>query len=897
MKNCSRNLVLLLGVALLTTLGCDDDDPPKSAADVGIEDVTSEADATPSDAATDVGTSDVAAPDVDAGPQPDLDLPGLTARVKVSFDAQGVLHIECAADLDCITAQGYYHAAHRFAQMDLRRRNLRGELAAAVGALGLDSDKARRHLFTTRDGQPLEEAMWQAASPAVRAWVEAYTVGVNAWLDDYRNGRNGADLSDEYKFPAIESDNIRDWEPEDSVIQVFGLIELLSNNSGTKIALGEAYSKMTPEAAFDILGSMSATSSTTMGSAGEAYPHALRRPVDARRLRAAQERMAPLGGLFEQARQNYGAILNTGDLNGSNSWAVGPSRTTSGKAILTNDPHLGLSNPALWYLVRLDSKSKGQGDLHVAGVSFAGLPGIVLGHNEHVAWGATVAYYDLVDVYVETLNAAGTAVIFNGAEVPILIKEFTFQVGAGTQTAQFRYVPHHGPVIAFDAAAGTALTLRWRGQDARTDLDFIVGLSHATTIAEASEALKLASATNQNWTVIDRDDNIGWFPFTHVPQRPWASLDLPPWLPLPGDGSAEWGAPIPFDELPQLLNPAAGFIATANQDMTGAFADGDPTNDGYPMMQSSVLANGFRHQRIVDLIEAGANAHDSASMLAILGDDYSMLAAGIVPVVLEEAAGLELAAPAGRVVTALTGWQYTCPTGLDGHRPNSPKSSDLTATRESVGCAAFHVLLAQLGRATFGDELRGTGFSPAGGLALRTLYIAMTRPEALVGGDVYWNNVTTDFDETRGHVIADALAAAAGLLEELAGTDSDDWRWGKLHQVSMGAPLLELFVPIYDLAPRPAPGGQFTVNPANPRAPLSGDFHYTHGASMRMIVENTDAGFRSWFQLPGGQRHFRDSEFYDNLLDPYLENKPFEMALSPEALAPQASETITVAPR
>src|SRR5690606_12151442 len=211
------------------------------------------------------------------------------------------------------------------------------------------------------------------------------------------------------------------------------------------------------------------------------------------------------------------------------------------------------------------------------------------------------------------------------------------------------------------------------------------------------------TTVGQNFVVIDRDGHIGWFPYNRLPTRPWASAELPPWLPLPGDGSAEWGEPIPYSELPQAMDPPAGFIATANNDMTGALADGDPTDDGYPFMQSFVDI-GYRHQRIVDLLDA-TEQHDLASMQAIQADVRSLVGEAVAPEVVEALDGEELE-PAGQaVVDALAAWDYQCPTGLAASDPDAPPAEDAAELASARGCAAFHVLWPHLRELTFGDEL------------------------------------------------------------------------------------------------------------------------------------------------------------------------------------------------
>jgi penicillin amidase len=240
------------------------------------------------------------------------------------------------------------------------------------------------------------------------------------------------------------------------------------------------------------------------------------------RLAPALDRLDRFGGVLARAADEYG-VLERPPI-GSNNWVVGPSQTSGGAALLSNDPHLALTNPSIWYLVHLHVPAgEGVGDgLNVAGVSLAGLPGVVIGQNEHVAWGMTTTYFDQTDVYLETLSPDGEGVMFNGEVVPFIKKTYSYEVfGQAEPTVDERlYVPHHGPVLAIDREAGTAVSFRWTGQEASTDANFLLGLARAKTLADVKTAMRNVTTIGQNVVAIDRDGNIGWFPYNHVPRAP-----------------------------------------------------------------------------------------------------------------------------------------------------------------------------------------------------------------------------------------------------------------------------------------------------------------------------------------------------------------------------------------
>ncbi len=897
-----RNLAIWLATAALLVSCSKNDNNPTP--DSGSPDMT-EADDGPNNRtdAGDVG-DDVAVPDMSL---PDgLTIPDLTAAVSVTFDAQGVLHVACQTSEDCFAVQGYFHAAHRFGQMDILRRNTTGRLAALIGGFEgrvVAVDKAMRTLMSTRDGVPLEVAVWEATSPESKQAVTAYTRGVNAWLGDLAAGKNGADLPDEYKQPVVDqAAAVTPWTETDTVAVGLNLLEDLSNESSADLSRGINYPKLTAAQAFDLLGTMSATQVSTMGASGETYDRvqALLRWPNAAEMQPALNRLQPRARLLQDAQETMAALgfLNEGgEPKGSNNWVIGGTLTASGNTMLANDPHLGLSNPALWYMVELNATG-GANELHISGVSLPGVPSAILGHNDNIAWGATVVYMDLSDVYIEELTPDGKSVVFNGGTEPIIEVEHTFEIArADSVTETLRFVAHHGPIISYDAANNAAVSHRWAANDARRTIDLIFGLAKATTIDEARDALALSASTNQNWIVADRAGDIGWFPFNAVPERTWASLAMPPWLPLPGDGSAEWGPMVPIDEQPQMLNPASGYIATANTDPTGSTFDGDPTNDSYGYITAFGESGGFRQDAIVKrVLDAGAT-HTAAISMDMQGDSYLVLRDWVRPHIqaVVDANPATLSPEAEAFWATIETWNGKCPSGIDGRDPMGPKTADAAIAAASIGCAAFHHVLYELSNATFADELTPVTTSARSAQIIRALVILLTDSSRLQGGEAYWDNTLTDAAvETRETITLAAIETATTKIRSAMGTDSDDWRWGKVHTLTMAAPgFSSLSLTSYNAGPFAAPGGLMAINVANPRGSSWG---FSSGPSMRHVAEVSADGIKSFWTLPGGQRHFRDSPYYDNLLDPWLSTTHFEMPFEPADVTAAAVETLEVAP-
>jgi penicillin amidase len=597
--------------------------------------------------------------------------------------------------------------------------------------------------------------------------------------------------------------------------------------------------------------------------------------------------------------------LNAGEDFGSNNWVVAPAQTSGGTAaLLANDPHLGFSNPSVWYLVSIDSKSAGSGTVHVAGSSFAGLPSIIIGQNEDLAWGMTTTFFDMSDVYIETLSPDGNGVFFNEQVVPFVSRDFTFgQAGAGDVTASFLYVPHHGPVISIDRAGGTAVTVRWTGQDADTDLNFLLGLAKATSVEDArTGALRQVTTIGQNFVLADKGGNIAWLPYNRLPGRPWASALLPPWLPLPGDGSAEWTGTVPYDDLPQVVNPTAGWVATANNDMSGAMLDGDPTNDGNPWFQT-FMAVGLRHERIVQLLADGLGAHSTGTMVAAQADVHSLFGERLLPRVFEavDSEGATLTPAGETLVATLRAWQFTCPTGLVDRDPTSAKVADAAVAAESAGCAAFHVLVPQLLERIFDDEINAAGVDTIRAHARPEVLIQLLDdPGSLLGGETYWDDVSTPGTQDEADIVPAAVNAAATWITTNLGPTPDDWRWGRIHTITLAADVFDAAgIPRYNNGPWANDGGNYTVDVANVGLGGTGGAHagrYSHGSgpSMRFVCEVSSTGPRCTTQLPGGQRNRPGEAHYEDLFVKWLKNESIPLPFLPAEVDAAAQETLTL---
>jgi penicillin amidase len=868
------------------------------------------------------------------------------------FDDYGILNADCATDEDCAMTLGYYHASERFVQMDIRRRFSTGRLADILipfaAQMFIDDFADIRANFSNREGRPLEEQLVAGASTKTVALFEAYSAGVNKWLEEVKAGDPGAVFPKEFSsgFLDYDPEDVPPWTPQDCAASIIALIDSLTNDETDIINAGRARASINDDAKFADLWGRGPLLEGSILPPDWQPPSPSGNDASAKRLAMCGPdrplNTAPAIGRAADRLEGTDALRNMligagvlGEDVGSNSWVVSGSRTASGNALLANDPHLGMTQPATWYLAHLDAKTNGSGEFHSAGVTFAGLPWILIGQNERIAWGMTTTNMDFTDVYIEEVvrdtSGSPTGVMFEGAEVDFIRIPWTvtfsdgttydFCDGAECEAPPLLFVPHHGPVrdISFEEPDNSeddvALTLRWTAQEISTDINFLTELNRATTVEEARTALELMTTVGQNVVVVDTNGDIGWFPYNQLPKRTWATgLDgaAPSWLPLDGrSGDYEWDTYFQLGELPQAVNPSAGYIATANNDMTGALLDGDPTTlpsgTSHPPYQVSA-ASGYRFARIVDLIEQVDDQHDTTSMDQIISDAFSLIGQDMVPKMIEiwedpqTLPGLN----GLKVINALESWNYECPTGLAGPYSDSDRVTDSEELLESAGCTAFHVLLDELRFRIEENEFAESTYDGSARSPSAAVYFSIVDPTKLnvplAQRDIYWDNPATMEVETKYQVMGESLAKVGDFLVDWVDNDETKWAWGELHGLRLLSDVGGLLNDLsYDNPTADGPlfandGGLYTVDVAYPTPTTSEDYGaytQTWGASTRFVCEALPQGPSCTIQLPGGQSGHVESDNYEDLLFLYLRNEPIPLVFDIAEAEANAARSVT----
>jgi len=530
-----------------------------------------------------------------------LKIAGLKQPVIIRRDERGIPYIEAKSDHDLYLAQGFATATDRLWQMDLLRRTARGELAEVLGKDALDEDKRHRTLGFARAA----EAEAAQASAEARNLLDAYAKGVNAYISSL----DPKSLPPEFQLLQYRP---RPWTPADSLIVVKLFFEALSNSWRLDV-MRESLSDVPPAKLAALLTQKSPLDVIVVGKDVPAKRNATQRAI------STNTEKELLIALEEEEEVRSRALVRVGlyaeSLAASNNWVVSGNHTASGKPLLANDPHLAPSAPPIWHMAHLTAPG-----VRVAGVTAPGLPGVVIGHNEHIAWGFTNVGTDVQDLYLESFDPENpkryqTPTGWQDAEVryeAIKVRN-TFTDKAIETVVHYVTTTRHGPIVL--DRAGKRYALRWTAIDPR--LHNALGFyrqNRARNWKEFAAALQTYTGPMQNMIYADSAGHIGYYAAGVVPIRKTGDGSVP------YDGSTddgEWVSFVPFEELPHLFDPPSGIIVTANQRVVGS---------DYPYHLSHSWAQPYRARRILDLLQKNQKM-TADDFRRVLGDIYTIAGA------------------------------------------------------------------------------------------------------------------------------------------------------------------------------------------------------------------------------------------------------------------------------
>ena len=777
-----------------------------------------------------------------------LSLPGLKSEVTVERDNWGIPHIRATSVEDLAEAQGFVTAEDRLWQMDLLRRAARGQLSEVLGPATLKIDKDFRVLNFSRAA----EVDLQMTSPEVRRVMEAYARGVNHFIE-MRSNR----LPIEFTLLNYKP---TPWQASDSLVLACYMYRTLTDTRQEEMRRAVVTAKVGPELAKDLFRADASMDHFVVGDPGygkdrraqTANPDEDDDSADPEDVLKANVRPEPspagadapdvtsaLAGkvaewLSESQRQIRQSL-------GSNNWVVAGEHTATGKPLLANDMHLELTLAPIWYEVHLTAP-----EWNVKGFSLPGAPMVVVGHNDRIAWGFTNNGADVLDLYIETFNAANPdEYLVNGEWKKADVYDEVIKVKGQPDEHLRLVVTRHGPVVKEEGDKGYAM--RWTVLEPGALCTFYNWLGKAQNWAEFRETMKGIWGPGQNVVYADVDGNIGYILGAHVPVRKKGHGEVP----VPGDtDDYEWTGYIPFEELPQAFNPESGLIITANARVVGP---------NYKPYITDHWEEPYRTARIYDLLHDKQDLRPE-DMLRVQADTYSYPHVFIA----EQLVAATNSAPpkderARKLIQQAKDWNGIADA-------NSPVVSFLDATMYR----ALHLILQpQLGDDTDLYQWRKVAFLQR---------ILTERPARWLPSDY------KSYDEL---LAAAADQAVLRLQERTKDKDPDDWPWKKFNYLDMLHPIGRegLLKKLLSITDQPQSGTEYS--------PRAASRH--HGPSERFVANLADWD-RSIMVITGGESGQPGSEHYRDQFPYWFEGRAIYAPFSDAAEAKANKHSLTLKP-
>jgi penicillin amidase len=674
-------------------------------------------------------------------------------------------------------ATGYVHAQDRLWQMDMMRRAGEGRLSEILGTPTIEYDR----LFRTLGLSSLALKILQEAHPETRLTLEAYAEGVNAFI-----------TSNKGRYPA-EFDMLNyepePWRPEHSVLVARLMAWELNLAWWTDLTFGEIAEKVSPEKLREII-------PTFPDSIGVTVPREL-----------GKKNLSDIHDLLDIGR-SYRNYFGLGSAEaGSNAWAVDSSRSLSGAPILANDPHLAMPAPSRWYEVHLSAPG-----WNVEGVSLPGAPVVVIGHNDHLAWGLTNAMLDDADFYVEKVDSTNPdRYMFQKSAIPFEVHEEIIRVKGNDSIVFSARVTQDGPVISDvhptrkhqdSASLHSPIAMRWTGLEISDELYGFYLMNRAQTYRDFELGMKEITVPGQSVVYADVRGNIAYWTTGRIPIRGKEQ----PMIPLKGwTGEGRWKGFVPFEEMPKLLNPHEGFVACANQKIADA---------RYPYYLSTLWEPPSRIQRIRELLRS-TEKFSVEDFKQFQQDITSPYARDIVQELLES---------------------YQDTANLTGHVSdalNYLRNWDYRLTQSDVTTTIFNVFVVKLFHNTFEDEMGEDVFNDFvffGAIPYRVT-------SQLSDTSSWFDDAGTQQVETKQDMLRRSLSDAVNELRARMGDEMKTWRWGELHTVTFKHPFgaRPPLDRVFNIGPFPLSGGGTTVMKTEYR--FTTPYSVSVGPSMRQIVD------------------------------------------------------------
>ena len=788
---------------------------------------------------------------------------GLGNPVDVVRDEWGIPHIYGQSLPDVSYAQGYFMAQDRWVELDILRRAADGSLAGLFGAGQLANDIGMRVHHLRKTAQTGLAALTASSDPNDKLLVQIlqrFADGVNAWQADLATGKAGPlPTGIESLYTAA---SVTPWLPEDSLLLGEFVAWQLAFDDQTDVvrtdldlAVAQTYAANDPRAKMaEDVDNTSPPDPAVILPGGWGFnldgSSARREPVKLKdwQRSTAGKQFRKLLDDDVHALANLGFVSPQQVLRGSNNWVIGPKLSSTGHVLVANDTHLSLQNPPIFYMNHLIARSGSQTLLNVMGEQFPGMPLVILGMNQHSAWGATVSYLDVTDIYSIAVApcSGGFCTTFNGNSVPLTTRTETFDVGALGQvskaaaTVTFYDDPNHGPLIprlnpdnSLQPLRAKELSIRYTGYTTAPLLKAIYGLDTAASMPAAVAALdKYFRYGGQNWVIGDDQGNFGWTETVQVPLRnlPQGRTGLVPFKVLPGDGTAEWGSDMDPRNIPHAFNHPQNYISTANNDPIGTTLKNDPFY-GQPLADGGTThlylgvdydpgtREGRIESRINDIAQDGGKL-SLDTLSSIQADTISEYGQLLAPTFLD-AVGALAAAGRGKGdggpmdVTAyaldagptlqplfqqahdwVAAWSFQTPSGISDPDAGAPTPQEAADSKAQLVMGVWeHYYL----HAILDDELVALGSPNAGPFPLPDQLLLSTgirltlHPDQtasaisqVTGDPVLFDDVSTPaVVESKRQIAARAALAALQFIVQQEGPFPANWSWGQIHTLTV----------------------------------------------------------------------------------------------------------------
>ncbi|MFE9612049.1 penicillin acylase family protein [Streptomyces sp. NPDC006012] len=864
-----------------------------------------------------------------------IKLDGLSGPVEVKRDGYGVPQVYASSDADLFMAQGYVQAQDRFYEMDVRRHMTSGRLSEMFGKSQVDNDAFLRTLGWDRIAQQEYDTK---LSGATKKYLQAYSAGVNAYLQ----GKDGKDISLEYAALGFAGDyKPGKWSPVDSIAWLKAMAWDLRGNMQDEIDRALMTTRLGPQQIKDLYPEYPYSRNKAIVQEGQ-YDELTRAFAQSGGTGAASGTQGATGtsgypgtsgsgaGLTSQLSGLYGVLDNlptavgvNGQGIGSNAWVVSGKYTITHKPLLANDPHLEAALPSVWYQMGLHCRTRSaKCQYDVTGYTFAGMPGVVIGHNGDIAWGMTNSGVDVSDLYLEKLT--GDGYLYDGKVRPFTSREETIKVAGGQpKTIVVRQTADGMPLLSdrddelvkvgktasVDTAApdrgdGYGIALKWTALQPGTTMDAVFALDKAADWSDFRDAAALFEVPSQNLVYADTQGNIGYTLPGKIPTRAKGddgSVPAPGW-----DAKYAWTGYIKQDELPYEYNPSRGYIVTANQAVVDA--------DKYPYTLTTDWGYGTRSQRITDLIESkikngGRISTDDMRQMQL--DNSSEIAKLLVPKLLKIHVDDKDVRQAQQL---LEGWDYT-------QDADSAAAAYFNAVwRNTLKLAFGNKLPKELrvkGQCLWVDKVGGTG-PVDDDTKVRECGQRADDQAQPDGGDRWFEVVRTLLDKTdsdwwktpasktgsrpsadnRDELFKRAMIDARWELTAKLGKDIDTWSWGRLHRLFLKNQTLGTDGPgilryALNRGPWELGGGEAAVDATGWNA--AGGYGVVWVPSMRMVVNLADLDKSKWINLTGASGHAYSAHYTDQT-DKWANGELLPWSYSGNAVDKSTSDTLVLNP-